>query len=371
MILCASVGDGEDSGIAGEVEDSRTRQVRPPIPHTVRCEARLSALIIMPGGHSGDLGGLANEGPACQLGALTNWSLEEISMRRVGTKPLIPRQPATGAARMRSIYQETRSVAAALRLPCLAQGPMRFVLTFLAALIVSAGAAEAPPRILVYTRNGLTLDGGKGYIHENIAVSVATIRQLGSVHGFSVDVTDDPETFTDVRLKPYRAIVFSNTNNQVLTRAAQQTALQRYMRSGGGFVAIHSAVGSMRAWPWFWSLIGGSFVRHPKLQEFTIRVVDRTHPSTAFMDASFRWTDEFYFLRDMPPDLHVLLAGDLSTLEDAQKPLERERPLAWCHEFEGGRAWTTTLGHRKEHYVDPLFQQHLLGGIRWSMRLEP
>ena len=90
------------------------------------------------------------------------------------------------------------------------------------------------------------------------------------------------------------------------------------------------------------------------------------------MGTRFRWTDEFYFLREVPAGLQVLLAGELATLEDSQKPREEVlRPLAWCHEFEGGRAWTTTLGHRKEHYADPFFQQHLLGGIRWAMGIAP
>jgi uncharacterized protein len=239
---------------------------------------------------------------------------------------------------------------------------------FLSGGVAFAADVGALPRILIYTRNGLTLDGRKGYIHENSASSVAALQRLGAEHGFAVDVSDDPEVFTAAKLKPYRTLVFSNTNNQVLVTAAQQAALQDYIRAGGGFVGIHSAVGSMRAWPWFWKLIGGSFVRHPKLQEFTIRVIDGRHASTAFMGASFRWSDEFYFLRDMPPGLHVLLGGELATLDDPQKPAgETTRPLAWCHEFEGGRAWTTTLGHRKEHYADPFFQKHLLGGIRWAM----
>ena len=46
-------------------------------------------------------------------------------------------------------------------------------------------------------------------------------------------------------------------------------------------------------------------------------------------------------------------------------------PLAWCHEFEGGRAWYTALGHSKEFYSDPKFCQHLLGGIQWAMGTSP
>lgn len=237
---------------------------------------------------------------------------------------------------------------------------------------IAVCAAESPPRVLVYTRNGLTLDGKKGYIHDNIPNSVAMVRKLGAANGFAVDVSDEPAAFTDANLARYRVLIFSNTNNQIFDEEQQRGALQRYIRAGGGFVGIHSACGSMRDWPWFWAMAGGSFVRHPKLQEFTIHVVDRTHPSTSFFPETFRWTDEFYFLRDMPPGLRVLLAGDLTTLVDPQKPKEEKtRPLAWYHVFEGGRCWFTTLGHRKETYADPDFERHVLGGILWAMSPNP
>jgi type 1 glutamine amidotransferase len=228
--------------------------------------------------------------------------------------------------------------------------------------------AEPLPRILLYTRNGLTIAGKKGYIHANIPSSVAAIEKLGAEHRFAVDVSDAPAVFTDANLKKYRALVFSNTNNEILDTAEQRAALQRYIRGGGGFAGIHSACGSMRDWPWFWSLIGGTFVRHPKLQEFTMKVVDRKHPSTAFLGETWRWTDEFYYLREMPASLRVLLEGDLTTLVDPQKPAgETSRPLAWYQHFEGGRSWYTTLGHQKEAYSDPTFQKHILGGILWAM----
>ena len=248
---------------------------------------------------------------------------------------------------------------------------MRFVLTLVIVAVLGgamACGAVPGPRVLVYTRNGLTLDGKKGYVHDNIPNSVAMIRQFGAERGFAVDVSDDPVSFTDANLRKYRALVFTNTNNQIFDTEEQKAALQRFIHVGGGFAGIHSACGSMRAWPWFWAMAGGSFVRHPKLQEFTIRVVDRRHPSTSFLGESWVRTDEFYFLRDMPPGLHVLLAGDLAALNDPLKPKgEATRPLAWCHEFEGGRCWFTTLGHSKESYTEPVFQQHVLGGILWAM----
>ena len=246
----------------------------------------------------------------------------------------------------------------------------RIVLTLIVAVLGGslAHAADPLPRILLYTRNGPTLEGKKGYVHDNIPNSIVAIKQLGREHGFAVEVSDNPKVFSDANLQAYRALVFSNTNNEILDTEEQRGALQRYLRRGGGVAAIHSACGSMRNWPWFWAMLGGSFVRHPKLQEFTLLTVDRKHPSTAHLPATWRWTDEFYFLRDPPKDLQVLLEGDLTTLDDPKKPAnEQTRPLAWYHHFEGGRCWYTTLGHRKESYADPIFVKHILGGILWAM----
>lgn len=240
---------------------------------------------------------------------------------------------------------------------------------YLAAALVAFGLqAGERPAVLVYTRNGPTLDGKKGYVHDNLAACVRAIGKLGEANGFSAVASEDPALFTPESLKRYGAVVFANSNNRAFDTEEQRKAFQAFIRGGGGFVGIHSACGSERDWPWYWALVGGSFVRHPKFQRFTMSVTDRKHPSTAHLDATWVWEDEFYFLRDRPKGLRILLEGDLGTLDDPQKPKdEKTCPLAWCQEFEGGRSWTTTLGHKKEAYDDPVFQKHLLGGILWAM----
>ena len=41
--------------------------------------------------------------------------------------------------------------------------------------------------------------------------------------------------------------------------------------------------------------------------------------------------------------------------------------MAWYQEYDGGRAFYTGLGHTDETYQEPLFLQHLLGGIQYAM----
>jgi type 1 glutamine amidotransferase len=230
--------------------------------------------------------------------------------------------------------------------------------------------AAQQPRVLVYTKNQI----GPGlFVHDNIPDSVAAIKKLGRENHFLVEVSDDPATFTEPNLQRFKVIVFDNSNNEIFDTEAQKAALQHFVRAGGGIVGLHSACGSMRHWPWFWSLMGGKFARHARLQPFTIKNKDPKNISTAHLPASFQWTDEFYYLDQMPDDLHVLLAGDLTTLDDPQKEKSRnpkygqEVPLTWCHQFDGGREWFTALGHQKEHYADPQFARLILGGILWAM----
>lgn len=244
-------------------------------------------------------------------------------------------------------------------------------LAALAILLAGFSLQAAPvPHVLVYTKNQV----GQGlYVHVNIAASVEALKKLGDANSFVVEVSDNPVDFTEANLKKYKALVFDNVNNEIFDNEQQKEALEHYVHNGGGVVGIHSASGAMRNWPWFWSLVGGKFNRHPKLQTFTIKVKDPADPSTEHFPSTFQWTDEFYFLDHMAADLHVLLAGDLTRLVDPAKDkypgklFGDEFPLAWKHEFEGGRAWYTALGHQKEHYADPVFMKHILGGILWAM----
>ncbi len=249
---------------------------------------------------------------------------------------------------------------------------LSFPLTLLISLILHSNGVSGEPCVLVYTKNQV----GKGlYIHDNIPASVDALKKLASENQFLVKVSDAPAIFTPAKLARYKVIVFDNTNNEILENEDQKAALQQYLRNGGGIVGIHSATGSMRNWPWFWAALGGKFSHHAKLQTFSIRVKDKDHASTAHFPSTFPWTDEFYYVDHMPDGLHVLLAGDLVTLDDPGKgpylKLNSEFPLAWCHEFEGGRVWYTTLGHQKEHYAEPAFTRHLLGGILWAMGNSP
>lgn len=223
-------------------------------------------------------------------------------------------------------------------------------------------------RVLVYTKNG------EGFVHDNIPNSIEAIKALGDEHGFTVDASDDPAVFREGNLNKYEALVFSNTNNSIFDTPEQKEAFQHYMESGGNFVGIHSVSGSERDWPWFWRLIGGTFYRHAPFQKFTVKVSDKSHPSTSFLQDQWVREDECYYLKQMNPDVNVLLHADMNTVKDEEKNeypgdiFGDTFPLAWYHELDGGgRSWYTSLGHSVEDYDDPAFRKHILGGIEWAV----
>ncbi len=41
--------------------------------------------------------------------------------------------------------------------------------------------------------------------------------------------------------------------------------------------------------------------------------------------------------------------------------------ISWYHEYDGGRAWYTELGHTEESYTEPNYLKHILGGIQYAI----
>ena len=216
-------------------------------------------------------------------------------------------------------------------------------------------------KLLIYTKNG------NGYVHDNIDTSVTTLQKICAELGVVTTVSEDPNIFLSSEMYSFDAVFFSNTNNEAFDTEEQRSAFQSFCSSGRGFGGLHSAIGSERKWPWFWKLIGGSFLRHPPLQTFTIKVNRKDHPSTKHLPPSFNSEDECYFIKNSNPSFKILLEADLSTVSENKtdkNPFRPKRaPLSWYNTLEGGRQWYTALGHSKELYALSWFQKHLKGGI--------
>jgi len=81
----------------------------------------------------------------------------------------------------------------------------RFLLIIVPVLMIATSCTtgqEGSKRVLIYTKNG------EGYVHENIAASVAALEKICTAENIATDVSDLPEVFTPENLARYDAINF-------------------------------------------------------------------------------------------------------------------------------------------------------------------
>ena len=204
----------------------------------------------------------------------------------------------------------------------------------------------------------------EGFRHDSIEDGVRALREMGEENGFAVEHTEDASAFAGPNLARYGAVVFLNTSGDVLD-AAQQAAFEQYIQGGGGYVGVHAAADTEFEWAWYGALVGAYFESHPHIQEADIAVLDRVFPATAHLPARWTRTDEWYDYKANPRgEVHVLATLVEKGYEGGK--MGDDHPIAWAHEYDGGRALYTGGGHTSESYEEPLFREHLLQAILWA-----
>jgi len=220
------------------------------------------------------------------------------------------------------------------------------------------------PKILVFSKTA-------GFHHESIADGNAAIQKLGSQNNFDVDTTTNADLFNDDSLQQYSAVVFLSTTGDVLDNL-QENAFERYIQSGGGYMGIHAAADCEYDWGWYGRLAGAYFLSHPgihdtfpNIQTGVLDVVDQGNISTKHLPKEWKKTDEFYSFKKMNKDVHVLIKVDEKTYHGGVNG--DDHPMAWYHDYDGGRAFYTNMGHTKESFSDELYLKHILGGIQYAI----
>jgi hypothetical protein len=223
--------------------------------------------------------------------------------------------------------------------------------------------AAAPKRLLIVTVT-------KGFRHgDSIPIAEQVIKALGEKDkSFVVDYvrTDDEmaRKMTGHALKKYDGIAFVNTTGEL--PLPDQDAFLQWIRDGHAFVGMHAATDTFHKWPAYLEMIGAHFKTHGPQAWVVARNQDASHPATRWWGPSRLIYDEIYqFDTYDPATFHHLL--DLDRHPNTGTP--GEYPIAWCKNYGAGRVFYTSLGHRPDVWRNPLYQQHILGGIRWALGL--
>jgi type 1 glutamine amidotransferase len=221
---------------------------------------------------------------------------------------------------------------------------------------IANARTEEPPSVLIFSKTS-------GFRHTSIEPGIKAITALGRENGFKTDTTEDSADFTQANLKRYAGVIFLSTTGDVLN-PEQQLAFESYIRGGGGFVGVHSATDTEYGWPWYGKLVGAWFDSHGDIQNAAVETVSPF--GSAKLPQPWVRRDEWYNFKSVSPQTTVILKLDTHSFIGSKHG--GNHPIAWYHEFEGGRAFYTGLGHTDESFSEAPFLAHVLDGIRYALR---
>jgi uncharacterized protein len=270
----------------------------------------------------------------------------------------------------------------------------------------------AKKRILFITDSG-------GFIHDSVGLSEKVLKELGVKNGFEVDCfrfTRDPNQTIKVKqkkpdgttdeitttvlaeyaerfrkttgvtvekencgrvtaelLKKYDCVFFFTTGNPLTPDEVK--ALVAWVKAGGAYAGTHCASDTLYQAPEYGELVGGYFVNHPWHQDIVVKTEDPNHPAGKAFLKDNKIKDEIYQFREpySREKLRIILSVENTSIDTKKEGVKRtdgDFAISWCQDFGKGRSFYTSLGHRKEVWTDPRFQEHLINGLQWAMKLK-
>lgn len=233
---------------------------------------------------------------------------------------------------------------------------MKKLFPAIALLLFLFSCAEDKPKVLVFSKT-------KGFRHASIKAGKAALLKMGAEKGFAVDTTESADAFTQENLKKYNAVVFLSTTGDVLN-PAQQNEFMRFIQAGGGYLGIHAAADTEYDWWWYGKLVGAYFLSHPEQQEAKFVKVAPFGNGLNLPDEWMR-KDELYNYKKINPEINVLYKLDETSYKGGENG--DNHPIAWYHDFDGGRSFYTGMGHTDESYLDPQYLDHVYQGLVYAM----
>ncbi|PJB12613.1 MAG: Crp/Fnr family transcriptional regulator [Flavobacteriales bacterium CG_4_9_14_3_um_filter_40_17] len=223
-----------------------------------------------------------------------------------------------------------------------------------------------------------------GWHHESIDNGIVAINNLAATHNFEVVRQQQAIKITEDWLKNFGVVIFLSTTADIFDDE-EQAAFEKYIQSGKGYVGIHAASDTEYDWKWYTKLVGRMFHIHPAQQTAKLKILDHNFPGLEHFPDTLLWTDEWYeFGKENSQGLHDLISVDENSYDpsvtwekrdlDANgnlvdrtgKGMGKLHPISWYHEFDGGRAFYTALGHIEKVYENQWFLDHLYGGIYYA-----
>jgi len=248
----------------------------------------------------------------------------------------------------------------------------RVVLCSVLAASIAISAVAAPKKILVITESkGFTHSVVKRPTNGELCIVEKVMQEIGKESGVFETVNSQKaiDVLTRDNLKNFDAIFFYTTG-MILPEGDPRDALLDFVKSGKGFVGVHSATDTFADFKPYVNFINGNFDGHPWGAGETCAFTNHepSHAVVKMWPAEFKLKDEIYQYKGYDPNaVRVLLSLNMA---DTKTKGGYHVPVCWVREFGSGRLFYTNLGHNESTWKDPTYREHLLAGIRWALKLE-
>lgn len=234
----------------------------------------------------------------------------------------------------------------------------------LAIMVMSSGQAYTKKKKL------LVVTVTKGFRHaDSIPVSEEVLKQLGEKSGkFEVDYVrtdaEMAEKMTVAALKNYDGVFFSSTTGEL--PLPDREGFLNWIKEGHAFMGSHAAADTFHMFPPYIEMIGGEFQTHGAQVKVDCLLEDTNHPAVKpFNGQTFSVFDEIYIYKNYDrTKVHGLLGMD----KHPNNKTPGYYPVSWCKDYSKGRVFYTSLGHRPDVWKNPVYQEHVLGGILWALK---
>ena len=229
--------------------------------------------------------------------------------------------------------------------------------SFLLAFIFWVVFAEAQTNVLVFSKTN-------GYRHASIEAGQQMFKTMAKKNNWRVTFSEDSLIFNPKLLSATEVVVLLNTSGNIFG-PAQKEALQKYIRKGGGLVAIHGAIATEKESAWYAAMVGAAFKYHPKPQKALVNIINHDFKAMQHFGESWLYFDEWYnYTSPVNNNCVVLARVDESSYKGGK--MGKDHPVIWYQNLKKGRVFTSALGHAEESYTNDDFVKMVKEAVIWA-----
>lgn len=178
-------------------------------------------------------------------------------------------------------------------------------------------------------------------------------RALRALPGFRFTSVGSLEALPRLDLARTRALVLYFHHRAISAEAL--AAFERFVRAGGGVLALHAATASFKTTAAYFEILGGRFTGHGPVETFTVGPAPAVAPPFTGLPA-FAVTDELYqheFVSDVQVQFTAPFHGE---------PV----PVVWTRAHGQGRVCYAAPGHTAGTLRHPVYQRLLRQALQWA-----